>query len=74
MVSKGNVTTRLNPLRLNTINHLRVRRPNQHEQNACVTVMSSMLSMSFLALENTACVACTIRGGQAYTAYDAQPK
>lgn len=46
MVSKGNVTTRLNPLRLNTINHLRVRRPNQHEQNACVTVMSSMLSMS----------------------------
>ena len=44
MAPKGNVTTRLNPLRLNTINHLRVRRPNQHEQNACVTVMSSMLS------------------------------
>jgi hypothetical protein len=44
MAGKGNVSTRLNPLRLNTINHLRVRRPNQHEQNPCVTVMSSMLS------------------------------
>ncbi|OOQ88272.1 mitochondrial 37S ribosomal protein YmS-T [Penicillium brasilianum] len=44
MSPKGNVTTRLNPLRLNTINHLRVRRPNQNEQNACVTVMSSMLN------------------------------
>lgn len=43
-MTKGNVSTRLNPLRLNTINHLRVRRPNQHEQNACVTVMSTMLS------------------------------
>lgn len=32
-------------MRLNTINHLRVRRPNQNEQNPCVTVMSSMLSM-----------------------------
>lgn len=32
-------------MRLNTINHLRVRRPNQNEQNPCVVVMSSMLSM-----------------------------
>lgn len=44
MPPKGNVSTRLNPLRLNTINHLRVRRPNKHEQNPCVTVMSTMLS------------------------------
>ncbi|KAJ5183344.1 hypothetical protein N7492_000960 [Penicillium capsulatum] len=44
MAPKGNVSTRLNPLRLNTINHLRVRRPNQHEQNPCVTVMSTMLN------------------------------
>lgn len=39
-------------MRLNTINHLRVRRPNQNEQNPCVVVMSSMLSMfcsSFVA-------------------------
>lgn len=46
MPAKG-VSTRLNPVRLQTIPHLRVRRPNQHEQNPCVTVMSSMLSMSF---------------------------
>lgn len=44
MPAKG-VSTRLNPVRLQTIPHLRVRRPNQHEQNPCVTVMSSMLSM-----------------------------
>ena len=44
MAPKGNVSTRLNPLRLNTINHLRVRRPNQNEQNPCVTVMSTMLN------------------------------
>ena len=47
MPSKG-VSTRLNPVRLQTIPHLRVRRPNQHEQNPCVTVMSSMLSMCLL--------------------------
>lgn len=45
MAPKGAVSTRLNPIRLNTINHLRVRRPNQFEQNPCVTVMTSMLSM-----------------------------
>ncbi|CAG7923616.1 unnamed protein product [Penicillium olsonii] len=44
MAPKGSLSTRMNPLRLNTINHLRVRRPNQHEQNPCVTVMSSMLN------------------------------
>ncbi|EAW08311.1 mitochondrial 37S ribosomal protein mS37 [Aspergillus clavatus NRRL 1] len=43
MPPKG-VSTRLNAVRLQTIPHLRVRRPNQHEQNSCVTVMSSMLS------------------------------
>ncbi|KAK9568558.1 40S ribosomal protein mrp10 [Aspergillus fumigatus] len=43
MPPKG-VSTRLNPVRLQTIPHLRVRRPNQHEQNPCVTIMSSMLS------------------------------
>lgn len=46
MAPKGSVSTRLNPLRLNTINHLRVRRPNQYDQNPCVTIMSSMLSTS----------------------------
>jgi hypothetical protein len=45
MAPKGSLSTRLNPMRLNTINHLRVRRPNQNEQNPCVVVMSSMLSM-----------------------------
>lgn len=45
MAPKGAISTRLNPIRLNTINHLRVRRPNQFEQNPCVTVMTSMLSM-----------------------------
>lgn len=44
MPAKG-VSTRLNPVRLQTIPHLRIRRPNQHEQNSCATVMSSMLSM-----------------------------
>ncbi|KAJ5246026.1 hypothetical protein N7468_001009 [Penicillium chermesinum] len=39
-----NVSTRLNPIRLNTINHLRVRRPNENEQNNCVTIMSAMLN------------------------------
>ncbi|OJJ86524.1 mitochondrial 37S ribosomal protein mS37 [Aspergillus glaucus CBS 516.65] len=43
MPAKG-ASTRLNPVRLQTIPHLRVRRPNQHEQNPCVTVMSTMLS------------------------------
>lgn len=51
MPAKG-VSTRLNPVRLQTIPHLRVRRPNQHEQNPCVTVMSSMLSMLDLPREN----------------------
>lgn len=51
MPSKG-VSTRLNPVRLQTIPHLRVRRPNQHEQNPCVTVMSSMLSMCLRACLN----------------------
>ncbi|KAI9931757.1 hypothetical protein ASPWEDRAFT_169403 [Aspergillus wentii DTO 134E9] len=43
MPAKG-AATRLNPVRLQTIPHLRVRRPNQHEQNPCTAVMSSMLS------------------------------
>lgn len=43
MPPKG-APTRLNPVRLQTIQHLRVRRPNQHEQNSCITVMSSVLS------------------------------
>jgi pheromone shutdown protein TraB len=44
MPAKG-APTRLNPVRLQTIPHLRVRRPNQHQQNPCVTAMSSVLSM-----------------------------
>ncbi|PWY95558.1 mitochondrial ribosomal protein 10 [Aspergillus sclerotioniger CBS 115572] len=43
MPPKG-VSTRLNPVRLQTIPHLRVRRPNNNEPNTCVAVMSSMLS------------------------------
>jgi hypothetical protein len=38
--------TKLNPVRLNTLNHLRVRRPNSNENNPCAAVLSSMLSMS----------------------------
>lgn len=38
------VSTRLNPVRLQSIPHLRVRRPNTNEPNTCVAVMSSMLS------------------------------
>lgn len=45
MPPKG-ASTRLNPVRLQTIQHLRVRRPNQNEQNPCITIMSSMLSTS----------------------------
>lgn len=37
-------STRMTPIRLQTIDHLRVRRPNQTEKNPCETVMSSMLS------------------------------
>ncbi|RAH49043.1 mitochondrial 37S ribosomal protein mS37 [Aspergillus aculeatinus CBS 121060] len=37
-------STRLTPIRLQTINHLRVRRPNKNEPNGCVNVMSAMLS------------------------------
>lgn len=43
MPPKG-VSTRLNPVRLQSIPHLRVRRPNTNEPNTCVAVMSSMLS------------------------------
>ncbi|KAL3470580.1 hypothetical protein BJX99DRAFT_264121 [Aspergillus californicus] len=44
MPVKAPPSTRINPVRLNTINHLRVRRPNQTERSACTAVMSSMLS------------------------------
>ncbi|PYH93903.1 37S ribosomal protein Mrp10, mitochondrial [Aspergillus ellipticus CBS 707.79] len=37
-------TTRLNPIRLQSINQLRVKHPNKHESSPCVAVMSSMLS------------------------------
>ncbi|BDD59455.1 hypothetical protein MAP00_004662 [Monascus purpureus] len=43
MPAKG-APTRLNPIRLQTIPHLRVRRPNVQERNPCVVVMSSVLS------------------------------
>lgn len=49
MPAKG-ASTRLNPVRLQTIQHLRVRRPNQQQQNACATIMSAMLSTSFFLL------------------------
>ncbi|KXG53605.1 Ribosomal protein MRP10, mitochondrial [Penicillium griseofulvum] len=52
MAPKGSLSTRLNPMRLNTINHLRVRRPNQNEQNPCVVVMSSMLNVEYLESRN----------------------
>jgi hypothetical protein len=73
MAPKGNVTTRLNPLRLNTINHLRVRRPNQHEQNACVTVMSSMLSMCSPISGDQAGRVITISRGRRATTATATP-
>ncbi|OJJ47758.1 hypothetical protein ASPZODRAFT_29592, partial [Penicilliopsis zonata CBS 506.65] len=43
MPGKG-APTRLNGVRLQTIPHLRVRRPNQHEQNPCVNAMSTVLN------------------------------
>ncbi|KAL1982606.1 hypothetical protein VTN96DRAFT_1041 [Rasamsonia emersonii] len=43
MVKKG-APTRLKPVRLQTIEHLRVRRPNLNQQNPCTTVMSSLLN------------------------------
>jgi hypothetical protein len=46
MPAKG-APTRLNPIRLQTIKHLRVRRPNQQQPNSCATVMSSVLSTHF---------------------------
>ena len=54
MPGKGG-STQLNPVRLQTIPHLRVRRPNQgNEKNPCVVVMSSVLSMllSFLFIDS----------------------
>lgn len=46
MPAKG-APTRLKPVRLQTIEHLRVRRPNTNQQNPCTTVMSSLLSTSY---------------------------
>ncbi|KAI9043346.1 mitochondrial 37S ribosomal mS37 domain-containing protein [Aspergillus affinis] len=43
MPPKG-ASTKLNPVRLQTIPHLRIRHPNKNEGNPCMTVMSSMLS------------------------------
>ncbi|KAL1971877.1 hypothetical protein VTN31DRAFT_1965 [Thermomyces dupontii] len=43
MPAKG-ASTRLNPVRLQTIQHLRVRRPNQNQQHPCTAIMSSMLN------------------------------
>ncbi|PKY04351.1 37S ribosomal protein Mrp10, mitochondrial [Aspergillus campestris IBT 28561] len=43
MPPKG-ATTTLRPIRLQTINHLRVRRPNRQDLNPCQAIMSSMLS------------------------------
>lgn len=45
MPPKG-ASTKLNPVRLQTIPHLRIRHPNKNEGNPCVAVMSSMLSTS----------------------------
>lgn len=39
-----NVSTRLNPVRLNSITHLRVRAPVSNELSPCAAVMSAMLS------------------------------
>jgi hypothetical protein len=44
MPPKGTASTRLNPVRLQTVPNLRVRRPNKQEKNPCEVVMSSMLS------------------------------
>ncbi|KAI9371520.1 37S ribosomal protein Mrp10, mitochondrial [Aspergillus egyptiacus] len=37
-------TTRLNPVRLNTINHLRVRHANKKEHKPCIAAMNVVLS------------------------------
>ena len=77
MPAKG-ASTRLNPVRLQTIQHLRVRRPNQQQQNSCATIMSSMLSTLFRMmkmnwlilhindgiLSNTFCTDCWASAGQ----------
>lgn len=46
MPGKGG-STRLNPVRLQTVPHLRIRRPNEQTRNPCVVIMSSMLSTLF---------------------------
>ncbi|KAI5292992.1 hypothetical protein KEM52_005923 [Ascosphaera acerosa] len=43
MPPKGLQSTRKAALQLQTINKLRIRSPNQQEQNPCLTIMSSML-------------------------------
>ncbi|KAL4806855.1 hypothetical protein BDV18DRAFT_138329 [Aspergillus unguis] len=39
-----NVSTKLNPVRLNSINHLRVRAPSTSQLSPCTAIMSAMLT------------------------------
>ncbi|RJE18866.1 hypothetical protein PHISCL_08801 [Aspergillus sclerotialis] len=43
MPPKG-ASTRLNPIRLQTVERLRIRRPNKTDKNPCETAMSAMLN------------------------------
>ncbi|RMJ28869.1 hypothetical protein PHISP_00208 [Aspergillus sp. HF37] len=44
MPPKGSASTRLSPVRLQTVSHIKVRRPNRQEKNPCEVIMSSMLN------------------------------
>ncbi|KAL4886762.1 37S ribosomal protein Mrp10, mitochondrial [Aspergillus karnatakaensis] len=59
-----NVSTAVKPIRLNTINYLRVKAPNTSQQNSCAVVMSSMLS----------CWASSGQGSEACTLLETQLK
>ncbi|KAL4918282.1 hypothetical protein BDW62DRAFT_66802 [Aspergillus aurantiobrunneus] len=52
-----NVSTRLNPVRLNSITHLRVRQPNTNELTPCSAVMSAMLNCWASSGPKEGCVA-----------------
>ncbi|KAL4778954.1 hypothetical protein BJX76DRAFT_107951 [Aspergillus varians] len=52
-----NLSTRLNPVRLNSITHLRVRAPNTNELSPCAAVMTAMLSCWASSGPKEGCVA-----------------
>ena len=52
MAPKGASTT-LNPIRLQTVTRLKIKRPDKQEPNPCLGPMSAMLSMSPLPIRRT---------------------